>query len=65
MPERHCCLLLKGLLRSMNVMFPSPLHSVTNSPLIAVVGVFRGKNDKDAVTVAWDLSGGIKASVDT
>lgn len=37
MPERHCCLLFKGLLRSMNVMFPSPLHSVTNSSLIAVV----------------------------
>lgn len=40
MSERHCCLLSKGLPRSMNVMFPSPLHSVTHSPLIAVVGVF-------------------------
>lgn len=39
MPERHCCLLLKGLPRSPNVMFPSPVHSVTHSPLIAVVGV--------------------------
>lgn len=39
MPERHCCLLLKGLQRSLNVMFPSPVHSVTHSTLIAVVGV--------------------------
>lgn len=41
-------------------MFPSPLHSVTHSPLIAVVGSFHGKNGEDVVTVAWDLSGGDK-----
>lgn len=40
MPERHCCLLLKGLPRSMNVIFPSPLQSVTHRPLIAADGVF-------------------------
>lgn len=39
MPERHCCLPLKGLLRSVNVTFPSPEHSVTHSPLIALLGV--------------------------
>lgn len=39
MPERHCCLLLRGLPRSPNVMFPSPVHSVSHSPLIAVAGV--------------------------
>lgn len=59
--EGHC-FLLKGLL-SMNVMFPSPLHSTTHSPLIAVVFCFHRKNGKDVVTVAWDLSGWIKASV--
>lgn len=39
MPEKHCCLLLKGLPRSLNVMFPSPVHSVTHSTLIAAVGI--------------------------
>ncbi len=38
MLARHCCLLLKGLLRSMNVMFPSPRHSVTHKQLIALAG---------------------------
>lgn len=39
MPEGHCCLPLKGPLRSVNVTFPSPEHSVTHSLLIALLGV--------------------------
>lgn len=61
MPERHCGLLLRGLPRSPNVMFPSPVHSVTHSPLIAVAGVLMER----MVTVAWICPGGIKASVGT
>lgn len=52
MPERHCCLPLKGLLRPVNVTFPSPKHSVTHSLLIALLGVLMEKKDKDVVTVS-------------